>query len=152
MMEFEKARHQQIDDHWKRLEEIENVVKRTDATIHTTNEAIAETARQNERLTAQLTGVWANAENAANTARSDITTDLRARLIPGLCDAAASLLTEVKTLQGKLSTLSLATAGSIPPPAPPTTPTLEAADATAQVTSPPPRAPGISFPPPDMSP
>jgi hypothetical protein len=41
-----------MDDHWKRLKEIENVVKWMDATIHTTNEAIVENARQNECLTA----------------------------------------------------------------------------------------------------
>jgi hypothetical protein len=151
LMEFEKAQRQQMDDHWKRLKEIENVVKRTDATVHTTDEAITETAQQNKRLTAQLTGVRANAENTANIARSDIM-DLRACLIPELRDASAFLLTEVKTLQGKLSTLSLATASSIPPPAPPTNPTLEAADATTQVTPPPPHALGISFPPPDTSP
>ncbi len=127
------------------------MVKQMDAPIHTTNKAIAETARQNEPLTAQLTGVWANVENAANIVRSDIM-DLRACLIPELHNASASLLTEVRTLQGKLSTLSSATAGSIPPPAPPTNPTFEAADATTQVTPPLPHAPGVSFPPPDTSP
>ncbi len=68
LMEFEKARRQQMDDHWKRLEEIEEMVKRTDATIHTTNDAIAETACQNKRLTAQLKGIRANAETAATVA------------------------------------------------------------------------------------
>jgi hypothetical protein len=55
-------------------------------------------------LTAQLTGVWANAETAANNARSDIT-DLRERLILELCKTSSSLFTEVKSLQDMLSVL-----------------------------------------------
>ncbi len=82
-------------------------MKKVDASISITNEAIAETVGQNECLTVQLTGVQANAENTATTARSDIT-DLRACLIPELRNASASLFTEVKSLQGTLSVLSMA--------------------------------------------
>ena len=108
LMEFEQARRRQMDDHWQRLDDIEAVVKKTDAAIHGTNEAIMESARQNERLTAQLTGIRANAENAATAARTDIT-DLRARLIPDLRDATATLIDEIKTLHGHISSLDSST-------------------------------------------
>ena len=104
LLEFEQTRRRQMDDHWNRLDELEAVVKKTDAAIHGTNEAIMESARQNERLTAQLTGVRANAENAATAARTDIT-DLRARLIPDLRDATATLIDEIRTLHGHISSL-----------------------------------------------
>jgi hypothetical protein len=74
-----------IGNAWRKIEEM---VKRIDATIHTTNDAIAESARQNEHLTAQLTGIRANAKTAATTSLSDIF-DLRAHLIMELCDASA---------------------------------------------------------------
>jgi hypothetical protein len=160
LMKFEKAWRQQMDDHWKRLEEIEEMVKRTAATIHSTNDAIAETARQNERLVAQLTGVRANAETAATTARSDIT-DLRARLIPELRKASASLLNEATSLQATLSMLNSKNTIGINPPGPPTPSTGNTApipltgdtvDNKTHDTPPPPRASGVSIPPTDASP
>jgi hypothetical protein len=159
-MEFEKARHQQMDDHWKRLEEIEQMVKRTDATIHKTNDAIVETARQNKRLTAQLTGVRANAKTAATTARSNIM-DLRARLIPELREASASLLNEVTSLQATLSMLNSNHTIGINPPGPPipstgnTVPipsTGNTVDIKTHDTPPTPCALGVSIPPTDVSP
>jgi hypothetical protein len=119
-----------MDNHWKCLEDIV-VMKKTDASITITNEAIAETIQQNKCLNAQLTGVWANAKTAANTARLDIT-DLRARLILELCDASALLFTEVKSLQGTLSVLSTALkdcTGKPPPKATEHTPGVEQEDA-----------------------
>ncbi len=83
LMEYEKARRQQMDDHWKRLKDIESVLERTDKNITTMNKAIAATVRQNDRLTAQITGIRANAESAAANAKTDIT-NLRVRLIPEL--------------------------------------------------------------------
>jgi hypothetical protein len=58
--------------------------------------------------------------------------DLRARLIPELCDASASLFTEVKSLQGMLSILSTALKGRTgkpPPEATEHTPGVEQEDA-----------------------
>ncbi len=159
LMEFEKAQRQQMDDHWKRLEEIEEMVKRTDATIHSANDAIAETARQNERLTAQLTGVRANAKTAATTARSDIM-DLLACLIPELREALASLLNEVPSPQAILSMLNSKNTIGINPPGPPvpstgnTVPipsTGDTVDNKMHDTPPPPRASGVSIPPTDAS-
>jgi hypothetical protein len=95
-----------MDDHWKRLEDIELVMKQTEENITTTNKAIAATIRQNDRLTAQLTGVWANAKTAANNARSDII-DLGECLIPELCNTSSSLFTEVKSLQDMLFVLGM---------------------------------------------
>ncbi len=104
LMDLEKACHKQMDDHSKRLEDIKSVMKQTEENITTTNKAIAATICQNDWLTAQLRGVWANAETAANNARSDLT-DLRAHLIPELCKASSSVFTEVKSLQDTLSVL-----------------------------------------------
>jgi hypothetical protein len=106
LMELEKACHKQMDNHWKRLEDIESLMKRTDKNIATTNEAIAATIHQNDRLTAQITGVCANAETAATNARSDIT-DLRARLLLDLRNALSTLFTEMKTLQDTLLILGM---------------------------------------------
>ncbi len=104
LMELKKACHKQMDDHWKCLEDIQSVMKWTDENIATTNEAIAATIHQNDRLTAQITGGCTNAETAANNARSDIT-DLRTCLLPDLHDASSTLFTEVKRLQETLSIL-----------------------------------------------
>jgi hypothetical protein len=104
LMELEKARHKQTSNHWKRLEDIKLVIKQMEENITTTNKAIEATICQNDQLTAQLTGVWANAKTVANNARSDIM-DLRACLTPELCDALSSLFTEVKSLQDTLSVL-----------------------------------------------
>jgi hypothetical protein len=103
-MEYEKAQCQQMDNHWNCLEDIELVLERMDKNITTTNKAIAATVRQNDRLTAQITGIRANAESAATNAKMDIT-NLRARLIPELQEASTSLFTKVKSLQGTLSVL-----------------------------------------------
>ncbi len=103
------------------------MMKKMDASITITNEAIAESVQQNKRLTAQLTGVRANAKTAANTVRLDVL-DLRAHLTPELCVASASLFTEVKSLQGALSVLSTALkdcTGKPPPEASEHTPGVE---------------------------
>ena len=144
LLEFEQARRRQMDDHWNRLDEIEAVVKKTDAAIHGTNEAIMESARQNERLTAQLTGVRANAENAATAARTDIT-DLRARLIPDLRDATTTLIGEIKTLHTHISALGTS-------PLSQGTTTLTASPAPGNV-DPPPASPDVNptSPPPSTN-
>jgi hypothetical protein len=97
LLDLKKAQHRQMDDHWKCMETPEPIMKKTD-------NSIMARVQQNLRLTAQMTGLHLTTEMAATSARNDIN-DLRARLIPDLCDAPTLLLTEVQALHGCLSTL-----------------------------------------------
>jgi hypothetical protein len=112
-----------MDDHWKRMETLESIIKKTD-------DYITAMVQQNLRLTAQMTGLCSTTETAATSACNDIN-NLRAHLIPNLRDVSNLLLTEVQALQGCLSTLGTvlptSTVARVPTPTAPAVPSLTSA-------------------------
>jgi hypothetical protein len=115
LLELKKACYMQTDKHWQHLDSIMMVIKCTDASI-------AATVKQNKHLTAQMAGLCTTAETAATSACQDIN-NLRACLIPDLCDASTSLLKEMTSLHGQLTSLDAILAG-------------QATDATSLVAAP----------------
>jgi hypothetical protein len=93
-MAHEEAHRDQMDQHHQQMVDIESHLK-------CTVDLIAATTKQNSTLTAQMTGLWATTEALASAARNNIN-DLRAPMIPDLCNATSTLMSEVKGLHGRL--------------------------------------------------
>jgi hypothetical protein len=112
-----------MDDHWKRMETLKSIMKKT-------NESITATVQQNLQMTAQMTSLHSTTEMAATSTRNDIN-DLRARLIPDLRNTSTLLLKEVQALHGRLSTLGTVlptlTIACTPTPTAPAAPSLTSA-------------------------
>ena len=85
LLDLEKAQHRRMDDHWKLMETPELIMKKTD-------NSIMAMVQQNLRLTTQMTSLCLTTETAATSAHNYIN-NLRARLIPDLCNASTLLRT-----------------------------------------------------------
>jgi hypothetical protein len=84
-----------MDEHCQQMGDIEFLLERTD-------DLIVAATKQNSILAAQMTGLQMTTKAVASATRNNID-DLRARMIPDLCNATSTLLSEVKGLHGRLA-------------------------------------------------
>jgi hypothetical protein len=97
LMAHEEAHCDQMDQHRQQMVNIESLLKHTD-------DLIVAATKQNSILAAQMTGLRTTTKTVASAARNNIN-DHRARMIPDLRDVTSTLMSEVKGLLRRLTSL-----------------------------------------------
>jgi hypothetical protein len=105
LMKFKETQCQQMDNHWRAMEDLKSVVEATTTDSKT----------QTLRLLAQLDGICATTDHAMTTARTDIN-NIRAHQIPDLRKKTDNILNTVSILTNRVE--HFATYGNTATPTP----------------------------------
>jgi hypothetical protein len=109
LMSFEEQRRAQMDNHWRRLEELQSTIDGVQTTLADDR---ANSITRSKCLLAQLDGLRSTTEQATSTDRSDII-DIRARMIPKLRSRTKSLTSEIHNFHTRLDAMTATTPRSV---------------------------------------